>query len=103
MHSYASMRRNYGNRVSQTIDSPITIFDYWELGDGFAAIGVILVFGVFFYEWFLMIVILGLVLGVGPAIRKQGEKGVFFHWPYRHLGISLPGLINPKGRTVFSD
>ena len=96
MHSYASMRVAYGNRVSQTIDSPIMIFDYWELSDAFAAIGVVLVFGVLFYEW-------GLVLGVGPAIRRRNEKGIFLHWPYRNLGVSLPGLVNPKGRRTYSD
>ena len=103
MHSYASMRIAYGNRVSQTIDSPIMIFDYWELSDAFAAIGVVLVFGVLFYEWGLMLALLALVLGVGPAIRRRNEKGIFLHWPYRNLGVSLPGLVNPKGRRTYSD
>ncbi len=103
MHSYASMRSKHGNPVSQTIDSPITIFDYWELGDAFAAIAVILVFGILFYEWVLMIVTLLFVLGIGPAIRKKNEKGIFLHWPYRYLGISLPGLLNPRGSKTYSD
>ena len=103
MHSYSSMRGVYGNRVSQTIDSPIMIFDYWELSDAFAAIGVVLVFGVLFYEWMLMLGLLALVLGIGPAIRRRNEKGIFLHWPYRNLGVSLPGLVNPKGRRTYSD
>ena len=103
MHSYESLRANHGNRVSQTIDSPITILDYWELGDAFAAIAIILAFGVLFYEWALMITLLVLILGIGPAIRQRNEKGIFLHWPYRHLGISLPGLINPQGRRTYSD
>lgn len=103
MHSYSSMRIAYGNRVSQTIDSPIMIFDYWELSDAFAAIGVVLVLGVLFYEWGLMLGLLALVLGVGPAIRRRNEKGIFLHWPYRNLGVSLPGLLNPKGRRTYSD
>ncbi len=103
MHSYRSIKQKFGTRVSQTIDSPITVLDYWELTDAFAAIGVILLFGVLFYEWALMLVLLFLVLVLGPTIRRNHEKGVFMHWPYRRLGISLPSLINPKGRTTYSD
>lgn len=103
MHSYTAMRVAHGRRVSQTIDSPIMIFDYWELSDAFVAIGVVLVFGVLFYEWGWMIGLLAFVLGVGPAIRRRNEKGIFLHWPYRQLGISLPGLVNPKGRRTYSD
>ena len=103
MHSYASMREKYGNPVSQTIDSPIMIFDYWELSDAFSAIAVILVFGVFFYEWTMMIALLLVVLGIGPGIRRRNEKAIFLHWPYRKFGVSLPGLLNPKGRRTYSD
>ena len=103
MHSYKGIRERHGNRVSQTIDTPIVIFDYWELGDGFTAVGVILVLGVLFYEWEVMLVLLGFVLGIGPMIRRRHEKGIFLHWPYRKLGMSLPGLINPRGQRRFSD
>lgn len=103
MHSYDQIRKKYGTRVSQTIDSPIMIFDYWELGDAFAALLVVLIFGVVFYEWAVMLLLLALVLGVGPMIRRRNEKGVFLHWPYRALGISLPGLINPQGQKTYSD
>jgi hypothetical protein len=103
MHSYENMRRVHGRAVSQTIDSPILIFDYWELGDAFAAILIILLFGVVFYEWALMLALLVAVLGVAPVVRRRNEKGIFLHWPYRKLGITLPGLFNPKGQRTYSD
>lgn len=103
MHSYANMREKHGKPVSQTIDSPIMIFDHWELGDAFAAIGVVLVFGVMFYEWTAMMALLIVVLGIGPVIKCRNEKGIFLHWPYRKFGISLPGLVNPKGGRTYSD
>jgi len=103
MHSYEGMKKRHGTRVVQTIDTPIMIFDYWELGDAFLALLVILVFGVVFYEWVAMLAMLGLVVVLVPAIRRRGEKGVFFHWPYRRLGMSLPGLVNPRGRRAYSD
>ena len=81
MHSYANMRERHGNAVSQTIDSPIMIFDYWELGDAFAAIGVILVFGVLFYEWTLMMALLLVVLGIGP-----GDEVIVFEPYYENYG-----------------
>ena len=85
------------------MDSPITIFDYWELSDAMVAIGIVLVFGVLFYEWALMMLLLALVLGFLPAVRRRNEKGIFLHWPYRHLHMSLPGLINPQGEKTYSD
>ena len=103
MRDYAGIKRTHGSRVSQTVDSPITIFDCFELGDAFAALAVILVFGVALYSWGPMALLLALVLGVGPVIRRRNNKGVFLHWPYRHLGVSLPGFVNPgKGRR-YSD
>ncbi len=103
MHDYVEIRRRYGRKVSQTIDEAIMIFDYFELGDAFAALIVIMVFGVVFYSWGTMCVLLALVLGAAPVIRRRNEKGIFLHWPYRNFGVSLPGLFNPKGRRTFSD
>ena len=103
MHSYESMREKYGVRVNQTIDSPIMVFDYFELGEVFVALAIILIFGVLFYAWGLMLFILALTLGLGPYIRRRSERGVFFHWPYKNLGMSLPGLVNPHGTKKFSD
>lgn len=103
MREYAEIKRKHGGRVSQTVDSPITIFDYFELGDAFAALGVILIFGVALYSWASMAVLLALVLGVAPIIRRRNNKGVFLHWPYRHLGVSLPGFVNPGKNRRYSD
>jgi hypothetical protein len=103
MHDYQLLKKLHGNRVSQTIDSPITIFDFWELSDAFAALFIILIFGVLFYSWGVMFLLLLLALGVGPIVKRKNKPGVFFHWPYRHLWISLPGLINPRGRRKYSD
>ncbi|MGE4233055.1 MAG: hypothetical protein AB7F43_06980 [Bacteriovoracia bacterium] len=103
MHRYDGLRVRAGTRVSQTIDSPIMIMDHFELSDAFAALFIILIFGVLFYSWSLMTLLLVLVLGFGPVIKKRNHKGIFLHWPYRHLGISLPGMINPKRRRKYSD
>ncbi len=103
MHDYAALKNSHGSHVSQTIDTPILIFDYFELGDGFAALAVILVFGVIFYSWAPMCLLLCLVLGILPVVRRRNEKGILLHWPYRWLNVSLPGLINPRGRRTYSD
>ena len=103
MFDYQPLKRIHGNRVSQTIDSPILIFDFWELSDAFAALFIVLIFGVLLYSWGTMFVLLALFLGAGPVIRQKNNRGIFLHWPYRHLGVSLPGLLNPKGRRKFSD
>ena len=103
MYDYSALRREHGVRVSQTIDSPIVIFDYFELGEAFAALAVIMVFGVIIYSWEVMTIMLLLVLGVGPMIRRKNNKGIFFHWPYRKFGISLPGFINPGESKRYSD
>ena len=103
MHNYDSLKENHGNRVSQTIDGPILVFDYFELTEVFAALLVMLVFGIIFYSWGLMLLFLILILGVGPQVRRRNKKGIYFHWPYRKLHMSLPGLINPKGRKKYSD
>jgi len=103
MHDYQSMKRLHGTKVSQTIDSPITIFDFWELSEAFTALFVVLLFGVVFYSWGSMFLLLLLVLFAMPVIRTKNNRGIFFHWPYRHLTLELPGLINPKRRRKFSD
>ncbi len=102
MYDYRELKAR-GTPVSQTIDAPILIFDHLQLGDAFAALACVLVFGVIFYEWKLMMLLLVLILGIGPVIRKKYPRGIFLHLPYRYLGISLPGLFNPRGRRKFSD
>jgi len=103
MYSYESLKEKHGTKVSQTIDSPILVFDYFELSEIFTALFVVLMFGVILYSWGLMLVLLVLNLGLGPVIRRRNKRGIFFHWPYRNLKMSLPGLINPKGKTKYSD
>lgn len=103
MRNYDSLKENHGTKVSQTIDSPILVFDYFALSEVFTSLFVILLFGVIFYSWGLMFLVLILVLGVGPVVRRRYPKGIYFHWPYRKFHMSLPGIVNPKGRRKFSD
>ena len=103
MYDYLEMKRKYASKVSSTIDSPIMVFDYWEFSDALAALLIIMVFGVIFYSWALMFILLFLCLVVGPLIKRRNYRGIFLHWPYRYLGLSLPGMFNPKGTRKFSD
>ena len=103
MVNYEPLKQNQGKRVAQTIDSPIMVMDYFELNDVFLALGIILLFGIVFYAWFTMVFLLALTLGLVPIVRRRNEKGIFLHFPYRYLSMSLPGLINPQGRRKFSD
>ena len=60
--------------ASQTIDSPILIFDYWELSDTFLALAIIPVFRVVLYSWRATFVLL-------VASLRRSEKtprGIFF-------------------------
>lgn len=92
------LKYKHSSLVSQTIDSPIMVFDYWELSDVFLALFIIMVFGVVFYSWGTMIFLLGICLGLGPAIKRRHPKGIFFHWPYANLKMALPGILNPRGK-----
>jgi hypothetical protein len=103
MYDYTEIKENHGKKVSQTIDSPITVFDIWELSDIFIALFIVLVFGVIFYSWWTMFILLAFFLGLGPYIKQKNNKGVFLHWPYSRLNMSLPALINPKGKQKYSD
>lgn len=107
MYSYQTLKQKHGSRVNQTIDTPILIMDFWELSDAFLGLMIILVFGVLFYSWGLMFLLLVVCLGAGPFIKRRNKPGIFFHYPYRHFGIELPGIINPKcgahSRKRYSD
>lgn len=103
MYNYDSIKHNHGKRVSQTIDSPILVLDYFELSDVFISLFIVLLFGVVFYAWGTMTFLLLLALGVGPVIKKRNHRGIFLHWPYRIFVMSLPGLVNPRGRKKYSD
>ena len=98
MRKQEVLKAKFASVVSQTIDSPIMVFDIWELSDVFIALFIILIFGVLFYSWGTMFTLLVLCLGAGPVIKKKYPKGIFFHWPYARLQMSLPGLVNPRGR-----
>ena len=103
MHNYESMKINHAKKVSQTVDTPIMVFDYFELGEIMTALVCLMFFGIVIYSWTLMFASLALVLGVGPIVRKRNHKGIFFHWPYRHLRMGLPGMINPVSSKKYSD
>ena len=103
MHDYSEMRRKLGYSVNQTLDAPIMLFETWELSEVFVALGLILVFGVLFYEWTLLCVLLGVTLVDLPYLRKNFNKGIAFHYLYRRFGMRLPGLTNPGGRIRVSD
>ena len=103
MHDYTEMRRKQGYLVNQTLDSPILVFEFWELSEVFVALGLILIFGVLFYEWVLLCVLLILTLVGLPYVRRNFNRGMEFHSLYRRLGMNLPGLVNPKRRTRMSD
>lgn len=103
MYDYSEIRELHGRKVSQTIDSPIMVFEFWELSDLFIALFIVLIFGVIFYSWWTMFTLLFLFLGLGPMIKRKNNKGIFLHYPYKRFGMSLPALINPKGRRKYSD
>lgn len=104
MRKQEYLKAKHSSLVSQTIDSPIMVFDIWELTDVFVALLIIFVFGVLFYSWGTMFTLLILCLGLGPAIKKKYPKGIFFHWPYAKLRMELPGILNPRGNArQFSD
>ena len=103
MHSYESLRKNHASQVCQTIDGAILVYDYFELGEVFVALAAMLVFGIIIHSWKLMLLSLVIVLGVLPAARRRHKKGILFHYPYRQFGMSLPGLINPRGSKIYSD
>lgn len=104
MRKQELLKAKYSSLVSQTIDSPIMVFDFWELSDVFIGLFIILIFGVLFYSWGTMFTLLLLFLGAGPVIKRKYPKGIFFHWPYKTLRMDLPGLVNPKAeRRRYSD
>ena len=103
MHDYSELRRTFGRQVSQTLDSPITLFDVWELSEIFVALFLILVLGVLFYEWFLLCLSLVVTLVGLPYVRRNYNKGMAFHYPYRRFKMHLPGLVNPGTRHPVSD
>ncbi|MFK7823633.1 MAG: hypothetical protein AB8G05_05725 [Oligoflexales bacterium] len=103
MHNYEGIRKKHSTKVSQTVDTPIMVFDLFMLGEIFSALAAMTVFGIVIYSWKLMILSLLVTLGIIPAIRKRNNRGIFLHYPYKKFGMKLPGLMNPKGNKIYSD
>ena len=103
MHDYTGMRKKLGYSVNQTLDAPIMLFEIWELSEVFVSLGLILIFGIIFYEWLILCILLSITLVGLPYLRKHFNKGIAFHYPYQRFGMHLPGLANPSGRTRVSD
>jgi hypothetical protein len=38
-----------------------------------------------------------------PYVRRNYNKGMAFHYPYRRFKMRLPGVVNPGGRRRVSD
>ena len=103
MHSYKELKKSHGQKVSQTLDSPIMFADLWDLNDIMSSLAVILLFGLLFYSWLLMSLALVWTLGFYPYLKRKYKRGIIFHWPYKYLNMNLPGLINPGRNKKYSD
>ncbi|MBC85748.1 MAG: hypothetical protein CL677_01105 [Bdellovibrionaceae bacterium] len=93
----------YGIRINRAVASPIRIMNFWDLTDAFLGLLTVLVFGIIFYSFWIMVALLIAFLIIGPLIKTRNNRGIYLHWPYRYLGMSLPGLVNPGNRKRFSD
>ncbi len=103
MYDYEKVKKDHGIQVSQTVNDPITLGDYWDLYDVYGALLVVLAFGLVFYQWSLMVLGLIVVIAVIPSIKQKNNRGIFLHYPYKRFQMTLPGLVNPKGDKVYSD
>ena len=103
MYCYQEMKLKHSKRVCKTLNDPIMFLDKWDLMDLFLCLLIILVFGVLFYHWTLMFILLFIAMTYIPYVKKKNNKGVFIHFAYRHLKVNLLGFINPKGRKKYSD
>ncbi len=103
MHSYKELKKTHGCRISQTLDSPIMFANIWELSDLLLCLSSILIFGLIFYSWVLLLVSLVWTLAINPYIKKHYNRGILIHWPYKALKMELKGLINPRGNKRYSD
>ena len=103
MYDYSEFKIKHGTPVSQTVDEPIIFLNFWEIGDLCLGMIIILIFGTLFYAWWTMITLLIVAVVIVPIVKRNHNRGVFQHWFYKNLGLSLPSLMNPKGRRKFSD
>lgn len=100
---YQEIRADHAKVIAQTLDTPVMILDYWELTDVYAALVILFICGLILAQWTLTLVLFVLVMGLIPSVRRKNEKGFFFHWPYKNLGVPLRGLPNPLKKTRYSD
>ncbi len=103
MYDYDELRKTHQTKISQTLDSPIMFADLWELRDILLSLISILVFGLIFYSWKLLILSLIWTLLINPRIKRNNNRGILIHWPYKIFGMGLRGLMNPKGNKRYSD
>ena len=103
MHSYKELRKSNGSRISQTLDSPIMFADLWDLSDILTCLASILIFGLVFYSWVLLLLSLIWTLIANPMIKRKFNRGFLLHLPYRLLNMKLNGLVNPGKGQRFSD
>lgn len=103
MVEYKSLARTHGIKISQTLDAPIKFLDIWDLSDVMMALGSILVFGIIFYSWWIMLLALIWCLIVAPKIKEKNNRGILLHYPYRKFGMKLIGIVNPGSRKRHSD
>ncbi len=103
MLDYRELKKTHGQRISQTLDSPIMFAGTWELSEIILALMSVLFFGIMFYSWVLMILSLVWILIASPIIKKHNNKGILFHYLYKKTGMRLPGLMNPRGPRKYSD
>lgn len=102
MNNYDSMKYKHSKKVCQTLNNPIMVLDYFELGDVMVSLAVLMFFGIVIYSFLFSVIGLTLSLGVIPSVKKRFPKGILFHIPYLY-GMSLPGIINPGNDPLFSD
>jgi hypothetical protein len=103
MHDYRDLQRSHSVAVARTVDEPIMIMDIWELSDAFLSLGVMMFFGIVLDALMFMLFALLITLVFVPMVKRKCRKGIFLHAPYRHAGMTLPGLAQPGLGTEYSD
>ena len=103
MLEYKTLGRTHSIAISQTLDAPIKFLDIWDLSDVMLALASILVFGVIFYSWWIMVLALIWCLILAPKIKERNNKGILLHYPYRKFGMKLIGIPNPGRNKRYSD
>ena len=103
MYSYENLKRENGVQVCQIFSEPIKVLEFFNINDLFAFLLVVFLFGVLAPSGIGLLVGCSLTAVLIPLIRSRYERGILFHWPYEIVGMSLPGLMNPKSVAELSD